>query len=181
MLIFIIEALVWINRDKKGIEIRRHDTPHTPNIIKEFQTELLYALFNCKDSIAEIVSKWYENCILLVTNTIYKVMTGEGIQQQDLVISKLLRQDIEKYKSLFPHVSAAIQLLSNNVGGVDKHPRKCDTIQYIYTNSEHNNPIYRVVPLELLQKVGEKEKDGKERNTLNYDNEKYREIILYAA
>ena len=63
-------------------------------------------------------------------------MTGEGIQQQDLVISKLLRQDIEKYKSLFPHVSAAIQLLSNNVGGVDKHPTKGDTTQYIYTNSK---------------------------------------------
>jgi len=53
MLIFIIEALFWINRDKKGIEIRRHDTP---NIIKEFQTELLYALFNCKGS-TEVVSK----------------------------------------------------------------------------------------------------------------------------
>jgi hypothetical protein len=40
-------------------------------------------------------------------------MTGEEIHQEDLVISKLLRQDIEKYKSLFPHVSAAIQLLTN--------------------------------------------------------------------
>jgi DNA polymerase elongation subunit (family B) len=83
---------------------------------------------------------------------------GEGIQQQDLVISKLLRQDIEKYRSLFAHVSAAIQLLSSN-GGVDKHPTKGDTIQYIYTNSKLNNPLCRVVPLEILQKVGEKEKD----------------------
>ena len=47
-------------------------------------------------------------------------MTGEGIQQQDLVISKLFRQDIEKYRSLFAHVSAAIQLSSK--GGVDNHP-----------------------------------------------------------
>jgi DNA polymerase elongation subunit (family B) len=39
-------------------------------------------------------------------------MTAEDITQQDLVISKLLRQDIEQYKSLFPHVSAAIQLSS---------------------------------------------------------------------
>jgi DNA polymerase elongation subunit (family B) len=44
-------------------------------------------------------------------------MTGKEIEQQDLVISKLLRQDIEKYKSLFPHVSAAIQLFSNGGGG----------------------------------------------------------------
>ena len=53
-------------------------------------------------------------------------MTAEG-----LVISKLLTQDISKYKSLFSHVSAAIQL-SNDTG---KYPMKGDTIQYIYTDS----------------------------------------------
>jgi hypothetical protein len=36
-------------------------------------------------------------------------MTGEGLDDKDLIISKLLRQDIQKYRSLFPHVSAAIQ------------------------------------------------------------------------
>src|SRR5512133_1120523 len=103
-------------------------------------------------------------------------MTGEEIHQEDLVISKLLGQDIEKYKSLFPHVSAAIQL-TNTAGG--KQPTKGYTIQYIYTDSQHKNPLCRVVPLELLQK----EKDGKEeRSTLNYyDKEKYREMILDAA
>ena len=49
-------------------------------------------------------------------------MTGEDVHQEDLVISKLLGQDIEKYKSLFPHVSAAIQLLSTKGGG--KYPNK---------------------------------------------------------
>jgi DNA polymerase elongation subunit (family B) len=34
---------------------------------------------------------------------------------EDLVISKLLRQNIEKYRALFPHVAAAIRL---NVSGV---------------------------------------------------------------
>ena len=107
-------------------------------------------------------------------------MTGEDIQQQDLVISKLLRQDIEKYTSLFPHVSAAIQL-SNNAE--NKCLTKGDTIQYIYTNSKHNNPLCRVVPLEILQKVGEKETDDNEKGkTLNYyDKDKYREMILDAA
>jgi DNA polymerase elongation subunit (family B) len=160
----------------RGIEIRRHDIP---NFIKQFQTELLYTLFNCKDS-AEVESKGYENALLLVTKAIDKIMTGEEIQQQDLVISKLLGQDIEKYKSLFPHVSAAIQL-SNTGGG--KYPRKGETIQYVYTDSQHKNPLCRVVPLEILQKVGEKEKDGKENGkTLNYyDKDKYREMILDAA
>jgi DNA polymerase elongation subunit (family B) len=76
----------------RGIEIRRHDIPE---FIKQFQTELLYTLFDCKDS-AEVESKGYENCLLLVTKTIDKIMIGEEINQQDLVVSKLLRQDIEK-------------------------------------------------------------------------------------
>jgi DNA polymerase elongation subunit (family B) len=92
-----------------------------------------------------VVSKGYENSLLLVTKAIDKIMTSEEIQQQDLVISKLLGQDIENYKSLFPHVSAAIQLLSNTEGG-GKYPTKGDTIQYIYTDSQHKNPLCRVVP-----------------------------------
>jgi DNA polymerase elongation subunit (family B) len=57
----------------RGIEIRRHDTP---NFIKEFQTELLYTLFDCKDS-AEVHTQGYENALLLFTKTIDSVMTGE--------------------------------------------------------------------------------------------------------
>jgi DNA polymerase elongation subunit (family B) len=72
-------------------------------------------------------------------------MTGDDLQQQDLVISKLLGQDIRKYKSLFPHISAAIQLSNDTC----EHPMKGDTIQYIYTNSQHNNPLYRVVPIAI--------------------------------
>jgi hypothetical protein len=81
---------------------------------------------------------------------------------------------------LFAHVYAAIQLLSNNGG--NKFPTKGDTIQYIYTNSKHNNPLCRVVSLEILQK-GEKEKDCKEEDkTLKYyDKDKYRDMILDAA
>jgi DNA polymerase elongation subunit (family B) len=71
-------------------------------------------------------------------------MTGEGLNDKDLIASKLLRQNIEKYKSLFPHVSAAIQLSTTS----GKFPLKGDTIQYIYTNSQRNNPLCRVVPIE---------------------------------
>jgi DNA polymerase elongation subunit (family B) len=106
---------------------------------------------------------------LLVTQAIDKIMTGEGLNQQDLVISKLLRQDIVKYKSLFPHVSAAIQL-SNDTG---KHPMKGDTIQYIYTDSQHNNPLCRVVPIAV--------ENTKAGFLAQYDKKKYREMILDAA
>jgi hypothetical protein len=52
-------------------------------------------------------------------------MTGEGILQQDLAISKLLRQDIDKYRSSVMS-SAAIQLSSNNNanGSSGKYPTK---------------------------------------------------------
>ena len=74
---------------------------------------------------------------------------------------KLLRQDIQKYKSLFPHVSAAIQSRQN--------PLKGDTIQYIYTDSKHSNPLCRVIPIEDLACLP------------LYDKEKYKEMVLDAA
>jgi DNA polymerase elongation subunit (family B) len=61
-----------------------------------------------------VVNNGYEKALLLVTKAIHKIMTGEDLDKQDLVISKLLRQDINKYKSLFPHVYAAIQLSDNS-------------------------------------------------------------------
>ena len=48
----------------RGIEIRRHDTP---NFIKQFQRELLYTLFDRKNS-EEIYSKKYENAPNSYTN-----------------------------------------------------------------------------------------------------------------
>ena len=147
------------------MEIRRHDTPR---VINEFQTELLSVLFDCEDS-NEIINKGYENALLLVTKAIDKIMIGgDDIIQDDLIIHKLLGQDIIKYKSLFPHVSAAIQLSNDE----DKLPSKGDTIKYVYTNSQHKNPLCRVVPIYNAQK-----NNGK----TNYDKEKYRELILEAA
>jgi DNA polymerase elongation subunit (family B) len=79
-------------------------------------------------------------------------MTGEGLDDKDLVISKLLRQDIQKYKSLFPHVSAAIQSR--------KYPLKGQTIQYIYTDSKHNNPLCRVTAIENIQSLPPYDKEN---------------------
>jgi DNA polymerase elongation subunit (family B) len=145
----------------RGIEARRHDAP---NFIKDFQTELLYTLFDCKDS-AEVISKGYENALLLITKTIDKVMTGE-LQLKDLVVSKILRQDLYKYRSLFPHVSAALQLTEAGVPLT-----RGDIIQYIHTDAAHTNPLRRVTPVELIDDEGEEV----------YDKEKYREMLLEAA
>ena len=103
-------------------------------------------------------------------------MTAEDITQQDLVISKLRRQDIEKYRSLFPHVSAAIQLSSRSSTD-GRHPTKGDIINYIYTNTQHKNPLLRVAAFETAHQ----DDDNNKSKTLNYDKEKYREMILDAA
>jgi DNA polymerase elongation subunit (family B) len=116
--------------------------------MKEFQAELLSTLFGCED-VKDIMNRGYDKALFLVTKTIDKIMlAGENINQEDLVISKLLRQDIIKYKSLFPHVSAAIQLSDE-----DGHPSKGDTIKYIHTNSRHKNPLYRVVPIHSVDEI----------------------------
>lgn len=56
----------------RGVEIRRHETP---NLIKQFQAELLTTLFDCKNK-EEIINKGYENALLLVTEAIDKIMIG---------------------------------------------------------------------------------------------------------
>jgi DNA polymerase elongation subunit (family B) len=100
---------------------------------------------------------------LLVTRTIDKVMTCE-IQMKDLVVSKMLRQDLTKYRSLFPHVSAALQLTEAGKSLVHG-----DIIQFIYTDAAHKNPLRRVMPLDLISEEHD------------YDKEKYREMLLEAA
>src|SRR5215204_5238823 len=99
------------------------------------------------------------------------------ITQDDLIIHKLLGQDITKYRSLFPHVSAAIQSSSNedkiqSSSNEDKLPSKGDTIKYIYTNSRHKNPLCRVASIDSANGISEK---------LDYDKEKYKEMIVDAA
>ncbi len=145
----------------RGIEARRHDAP---NSIKDFQSELPYTLFDCKDSV-EIMSKGYENALLLVTKTIDRVMTGE-LELKDLVVSKVLRQDLYKYRSLFPHVSAALQLTEAGVPLT-----RGDTIQYVYTDAAYSNPLRRVTPADFIE-------EGRQQV---YDKKKYREMLLEAA
>jgi DNA polymerase elongation subunit (family B) len=144
----------------RGIEIRRDDTP---NFIKQFQTELLHTLFDC-DNAAEIYDKTLEKALLCITKTIDKIMTGE-IYLQDLVISKQLRMNINHYKSIFPHVAAAIQL------GNNERVSKGDDIEYVYTDSQHQNPLSRVVPVQFIRN----------NRCLEYDKEKYKEILLDAS
>jgi DNA polymerase elongation subunit (family B) len=144
----------------RGIETRRRDAP---KFIKDFQSELLYTLFNC-DKIEDIHKRTLENALLCVTRTIDKIMTRE-VETEDLVISKQLRMDITKYRNIFPHVAAAIQYTTQN----GKLPNKGKMIQYVYTDSQHQNPLNRVI-------LADRNLEGME-----YDREKYKEMLLDAA
>jgi hypothetical protein len=50
---------------------------------------------------------------------------------------------------------------------------KGDTIQYVYTNSKHNNPLCRVAPIAIG--------NARAESLSQYDKEKYKEMILDAA
>jgi hypothetical protein len=142
----------------RGIDTRRQDSP---TFIKQFQTTLLSKLFDFA-SAEEVFTNGYENALMYVTQSIDQIMNGE-VQLTDLVISKLLRQNIEKYTSLFPHVAAAIRL---NILGLIAD--KGDNIQYIYTDSKHTDPLQRVVPAKLI-------------SSEHYDRDKYFEMLLDSA
>ena len=78
------------------------------------------------------------------------------------------KEKFYRYKSIgFNNI---LRLLGGN------YPTKGDTIQYIYIDSQHKDPLLRVVPLEILQKG-----ESSENSALNYDKEKYRRMILDAA
>jgi DNA polymerase elongation subunit (family B) len=142
----------------RGVDTRRHDSPA---FIKEFQTTLLSKLFDC-NSYEDVLTNGYQNAVLYITQTIDKLMNGE-IQITDLLISKILRQNIEKYRSLFPHVAAAIRL---NVSGVITN--RGDTIQYVHSNSYHTDLLHRITPAKLI-------------SSNEYDREKYLEVLLDSA
>lgn len=111
------------------------------------------------------MSKGYENALLIVTKTIDMIMTGE-MHLHDLVVSKILGQRLDKYKSLFPHVSAAIQLANEG-----RSTMVGEDVEYIFTDARHTNPLSRVTPRVFI----------KEGQRLDYDKEKYREMLLEAA
>ncbi len=62
-------------------------------------------------------------------------------------------------------MAAAIQLNNN------ERISKGDDIEYVYTDSQHQNPLSRVVPAQFIRNS----------DSLEYDKEKYKEMLLDAA
>jgi DNA polymerase elongation subunit (family B) len=147
------------NQFSRGTPSRRHDTP---KFIKELERELILTLFNC-DSIDEVRQAGYERATNLVTHGIDRVMTGE-LSAEDLMISKILRKPLKEYNSLFPHVTAGLQLAANG-----RLLRPGDTVDFIFKDADHINPLCRTVPFDAA------------KQSLSYDREKYKDLLLDAA
>ena len=110
----------------------------------------------------------YENALLLITKAIDKIKIGGDDVAKNDSQSYLVR--ISMNIEACSHMSVSAIQLSNE----DSHPSKGDTIKYIYTNSQHKNPLCRVVPVDSAHESNTKE-------IFSYDKEKYREMILDAA
>ena len=122
---------------------------------------MLSKLFDC-NNYEEVLTNGYQNALLYITHSIDKLMNGE-IQITDLVISKSLRQNIEKYRVYFHMLAAAIRL---NISGVIAD--RGDNIQYVYTDSNHADPLQRITFAKLI-------------SSEEYDGEKYLEMLLDSA
>lgn len=143
----------------RGIEIRRHDTP---KFIKDFQVRLIQTLFNCKNA-EEVYTIGYEKALRLVAETIDKLMVGE-VPIEELIVSKILQKPLARYKSVFPHVSAAIQLASRG-----RKVKEGESVDFIFVDANHHNPLCRVIAYELAE------------SKINEDKEKYKDMVLDAA
>ena len=67
-----------------------------------------------------------------------------------------------------------MSVLPIQLSNEDKNPSKGDTIRYIFTDSQHKNPLCRVVPVENTYPCNTEV-------AFSYDKQKYREMILDAA
>ena len=81
----------------------------------------------------------------------------------ELIISKTLRKTSSEYTKLYPHVSAAINLIRRG-----KVVKKRETIDFVYVNTRRHNPLRRVVPIDIYGKT-------------YYDSEKYRNMVFTAS
>jgi len=143
----------------RGVELRRHDCPE---FLKRFQKGLMETLFE-SECAEEVERDQFKKAYDYVVKTCDEIREGK-IELERLVVSKVLRKSVNKYRSMFPHVVAAMQMVQKG-----KRMRTGEMIDFIYVNASHTNPFRRVVPALLLDK----------RNY--YDREKYVEMVLDVA
>lgn len=144
----------------RGIALRRHDSPPLIRRFQERLTEILLDADNADTVKNENVKKAWD----LIHETCSTVRNGK-VQLEDLVLSKVLTRPLEEYRGNLPHVVAAKQLARRG-----RTFSTGEIVDFIYVDTEHSNPLQRVVPASIA-------KDG----TLKYDRKKYVALIMDAA
>jgi hypothetical protein len=140
----------------KGIELKRHDYP---TFLKHFQLQLLNIILDAEKA-DDLQKQQFPKAIEFTLQTIEEIRSGK-VPVSDLAISKVLRMPVERYRSLFPHVTAAVQLRQKH-----KPVKTGDIIDYVYVDTTQINPMNRVSPAKFAE---------------TYDVEKYTEIVLDVA
>jgi len=144
----------------RGIELRRHDYP---TFMKEFQARLIETLLGCQ-TVEKVRSAGYKNALNHVLEMHDKIMGGD-VPIEELIVSKTLNKPVSEYRSMFPHVSAAIDAIQHG-----KRVKVGDMIDFVYVSSDHPNPLRRVMPAEMI--------NGDHHYV---DREKYGEILMDVA
>lgn len=140
----------------RGIELRRHDYPR---FMKRFQEQLLNILLSA-DKASDVQKRQLPKAIEFTVQTLDELRAG-NVPLNELIISKVLRMPVERYRSLFPHVTAAIQLRQKH-----RPVKTGDLVNYVYVDTQQVNPINHVAPAEFAE---------------TYDVEKYNEMLLDVA
>ncbi|MEM3027310.1 MAG: DNA polymerase domain-containing protein [Candidatus Bathyarchaeia archaeon] len=152
----------------RGIELRRRDYPP---FIKEFEAELMGILLDAK-SREDVIGRQYERAKERVIEAL-EVLASGYVSPEKLVMTKILRKPLDSYRSLFPHVSAAVLMTQRGKKLRLKEGRKLiddKPIDFLYVNAEHTNPLRRVMVANML--------NGDHRY---YDREKYQQMLLDVA
>ncbi len=149
-----------IENDKvkvRGIEIRRRDTPR---FIYDAQMEMIKILASAGDS-KEFREK-IPQALEVVKNYRQKLLDGE-ISIWDLIVTKHMSKDPQKYKQHVSQVIAAEQLIKE---GAEIHAG--NNIRFLFTNAENKRHERRVKAEQLIEKG------------VNSDTKKYLQL-LYAS
>jgi len=144
----------------RGVELRRHDYPI---LLKGFQERLMEILFNAA-SVEDIWNLQYRKAFEYVVEKCDLIQTGKA-PAEELVISKILRKPVDTYRSLLPHVVAAIQMVQKG-----KQLKNRERIDFVYVDAENRNPFRRIIPSAVIDDMHQ-----------SYDRDKYVELVLDVA
>jgi len=123
----------------RGIELRRGDTP---NIIRECQDEVIHVLAEARNS--EEFIRRLPHALSMVRKYANKIAKQE-VNLSDLIISKQLSKDPERYVNSVNQSIAARQLQDRGI-----EVMAGQTVKYIIVDADNKRPKNRVIAAQLI-------------------------------